>query len=94
MDRCGFAPGMRLVGDPELCDSSGDRSRLLLLAYLFGCNLRELVCARFSDQDGHFVICRLPAMVLFEFFNGRVTLRTALAISFQQFIRHTANFKT
>ena len=33
-------------------------------------------------------------MLLFEIFNGRVTLRASLAISLQQFVRHAANFKT
>lgn len=53
---------------------------LLPLPDLLCGDRREFIRTSFPDEDGHFIVRWLAAILLCEFTNGLIPLRTALAV--------------
>jgi hypothetical protein len=66
---------------------------LLLLPDLLCGDFREFIRTSFPDEDSHFIVGWLAAILLCEFINGPIPLYTALTVSFLQIIRDPANLK-
>jgi hypothetical protein len=69
------------------------QTRLLLLPDLLCGDFREFIRTSFPDEDSHFIVCWLAAILLCEFVYGLIPLDAALTVSFLQIIRDPANFK-